>query len=43
MPDKSVTSGTGLNPNADTGLKQLTTGGNADVGLTFIWNSGIYK
>ncbi len=30
-----MTSGTGLNPDADAGLKQLTTGRNADSGLTF--------
>jgi hypothetical protein len=30
---KSMTSGTGLNP--DAGLKQLTTGRNADAGQTF--------
>jgi hypothetical protein len=28
--------------NADTGLKQLTTGRNADAGLNFILHSGIY-
>jgi hypothetical protein len=30
-----MTSGTGLNPNAHAGLRQLTTGRNADAGLTF--------
>jgi hypothetical protein len=43
MPDLSVTSGTELNPDAgkpkqeaDAGLGQLTTGRNADAGLTFL-------
>jgi hypothetical protein len=31
-----VTSGTGLNPNADAGMRQLTTGRNADAGLTLL-------
>ncbi len=35
MPDYSVISGTGLNPDADAGLRQLTSGRNADAGLTF--------
>ncbi len=36
MPDLSVTSGTGLNPDADAGLRQLTTGRNADAGHSFL-------
>jgi len=34
MLDYSVTSGTGLTSDADAGRKQLTTGRNADAGLT---------
>jgi hypothetical protein len=34
MPDLSVTSGTGLNH--DAAMRQLTTGRNADAGLTFL-------
>jgi hypothetical protein len=46
MPDYSVTSGTGLTPDAgmpmaDAGLRQLTIGRNADAGLTFFWHSTI--
>jgi hypothetical protein len=42
MPDYSVTSGTGLNPDAEAGLRQLTAGRNADARLTLLRYSGIY-
>ncbi len=41
MSDKSVTSGTGLCRNADAGLRQFTSGRNAEAGLTFARHSGI--
>jgi hypothetical protein len=40
MPDYSATSSTGLTPYAG-GLRQLTTGRNADAGLTFFRHSDI--
>ena len=38
-----MTSATGLNPDADAGLRELTIRRNADAGLTFLHHSGIYR
>jgi hypothetical protein len=41
MPDYSVTSGSGLTPDADAELRLLTIRRDADAGLTFFRHSDI--